>query len=126
MTWEYQREPDTNTTIPQPEQWRLKDTNQMNSDIKPGIIEKGESSNTRKVYGYYCWKEGQYSSQCPVKTNEKQPAVNMVIAEVADIQQVTTRSKGKTAKWESQVVIRKEVTKWIQKANEQNTAEVRK
>ena len=47
----------------------------------------------------------------------------MVTAEVTDVQQDTTRSNGKFAEWETQEAIRNE---WIQKANEQNTAEVRK
>ena len=86
---------------------------------------KTESSNTRKVYYYYCRQDGHYSSQCPVKTNEKQPAVNMVIAEVADIQHVTTRSKGKTSEWEAQEAIWKQATKWIEKTNERNMTELR-
>ena len=36
-----------------------------------------------------------------VKINEKQSVVNMVIAEVADIQQVTTQSKGEIVEWEA-------------------------
>ena len=49
--------------------------------------------------------EGHYNNQCPVKSNEKRPAVNMVVAEVADIQQVTTRAKGKMTEWEAQEAI---------------------
>ena len=48
----------------------------------------------------------------------------MVIAEVTDIQQVTTRSKGKAAEWETEEAIRKQATKWIRKANERNGAEI--
>ena len=48
----------------------------------------------------------------------------MVAAEVADIQQVTTRSKGKATEWETQEAIRKQATEWVQKANERNAAEV--
>ena len=48
----------------------------------------------------------------------------MVVAEVVDIQQVTTRSKGKTIEWETQEAIRKQATKWVMKANEQNVAEL--
>ena len=50
--------------------------------------------------------------------------INMVIAEVTDVQQVTTRSKGKVAEWETQKAIKKQATKWIQKANERNMVEV--
>ena len=39
--------------------------------------------------------------------------------------QVTTRSKGKAAKWETQETIRKQATKWIQKVNERNMAKVK-
>ena len=48
----------------------------------------------------------------------------MVIAEVTDVQQVTTRSKGKEAEWETQDVIRKKATEWIRKTNERNVAEI--
>ena len=84
--------------------------------------EKGESSNTHRMYCYYCRKEGHYSNQCPSKATDKQPAVNMVTAEV---QQVITRSKGKTAEWEAQEAIRKQATQLIKEANEQCAAEVR-
>ena len=39
----------------------------------------------------------------------------MVIAEVTDVQQVTTWSKGKVAEWETQEAIRKKATEWIKK-----------
>ena len=96
----------------------MEDNNRMTSGTQLGNTEKRESSNNRKVYCYYCRKEGHSSSQCPVKTNEKQPTVNMVTAEVTDDQQVTIRSKGKAAEWETHETIRKQATKWIQKANE--------
>ena len=48
----------------------------------------------------------------------------MVIAEVTDVQQVTTRSKGKAAEWETQETIRKQATEWIKKANKCNVAEI--
>ena len=48
----------------------------------------------------------------------------MVIAEVTDVQQVTTRSKGKVAEWETQEAIQKQATDWIRKANERNVAEI--
>ena len=48
----------------------------------------------------------------------------MVVAEVADIQQVTTRSKGKTTEWETQEAIRKQATEWVKKANERNVVEL--
>ena len=49
----------------------------------------------------------------------------MVIVDVANIQQVTTRSKGKMAEWEAQEAICKQARKWIEEANEQNIAEER-
>ena len=48
----------------------------------------------------------------------------MVAAEVADIQQVTTRSKGKATECETQEAIQKQATKWVKKANERNAAEL--
>ena len=45
------------------------------------------------------------------------------MAEVTDVQQVTTRLKGKVAEWEAQEAIRKQASEWIKKANEQNMAE---
>ena len=48
----------------------------------------------------------------------------MVMAEVTDVQQVTTWSKGKVAEWEAQEAIRKQASEWIKKANEQNMAEI--
>ena len=49
----------------------------------------------------------------------------MVVAEIADIQQVTTKSKGKMMEWEAHEAIRKHATKWIEKPNEQNVAELK-
>ena len=48
----------------------------------------------------------------------------MVIAEVTDVQQVTTRSKRNVVEWEAQEAIRKQATEWIKKANEHNVAEI--
>ena len=47
----------------------------------------------------------------------------MVVVEVADIQQVTTRSKGKMTEWEAQESI--QTTEWIEKANELNVTEIK-
>ena len=41
----------------------------------------------------------------------------MVVAKVTDIQQVTTRSKGKMMEWETQEAIRKQAIEWVKKAN---------
>ena len=84
---------------------------------------KAESNNTWKAHCYYCRQEGHYSNQCPVK---KRPTVNMVVADVADIQQVTTRSKGKMTEWETQEAIRKQAIEWVKRANERNVAELEK
>ena len=59
------------------------------------------------------------------ENNEKHLAVNMVVAEVADIQQVTTRSKGKMVEWEAQEAIRKQATEWIEKGNQRNVTELK-
>ena len=48
----------------------------------------------------------------------------MVTTEVTKIQQVTTRSKGNVAEWETQETIRKQATEWIHKANKRNVAEI--
>ena len=88
-------------------------------------MNKGESISNHKVYYYYYRKDGDYSNQCSVKSNEKQLAVNMVIAQVTNVQQVTTQSKGKAAEWETQEAVRKQATKWIRKANECNEAEIK-
>ena len=82
--------------------------------MAPGIPlaseENGESSGGQKIYCSYCRQEGNYNGQCPMKSKEKKPSINMVIAEVTDVQQVTTRSKGKVAEWETQEVIHKQAT----------------
>ena len=49
----------------------------------------------------------------------------MVTAEVTDVQQVMTRSKGKAVEWEAQEAIMKQATQWIKKGNEQNVVEIR-
>ena len=48
----------------------------------------------------------------------------MIIADVTNVQQVRTRSKGKAAKWETQETIRKQDIELIKKANERNVAEI--
>ena len=113
------REPEKGTPSTQADQGQGPTTGQQ-----PGAGTKAESSNTRKAYCYYCRQEGHYSNQCPAKSYDKRPAVNMVVAEVADIQQVTTRSKGKATEWETQEAIRKQATEWVKKANERNAAEL--
>ena len=102
----------------------MEENHRVTTTTQIGNMNKGESSGNSKVYCYYCRKDGHYSNQCPVKSNEKQPAVNMVIAEVTDVQQVTTRSKGKAAEWETQETIQKQAIEWIKKANERNVAEI--
>ena len=102
-----------NNPVSAPENQKTEDNRRV---ISTGS--KGESSNNHKVYCYYCRKEGHYSNQCPIKTNDKKPAVNMVMAEVTDVQQVTTWSKGKAAEWEAQEAIRKQASEWVKKANE--------
>ena len=48
-----------------------------------------------------------------------------MIAEVTEVQQVTTRSKGKIAEWETQEEIRKHATEWVQQANQRKVDEVK-
>ena len=83
---DYQREPDRNITGAQSEPRRIEEPNRAVFGFQPSNTTKAESSNTRKVYCCYCRQDGHYNSQCPVKNNKKRPAVNMVIAEVANIQ----------------------------------------
>ena len=59
-----------------------------------------------------------------MKSYDKRPTINMVVLEVADLQQVTTRSKGKAKEWETQETIRKQATEWVKKANEQNVPDL--
>ena len=92
---------------------KTEETSRVISTSRTGNANKGESSGNHKVYCHYCWKDGYFSNQCPVKENEKQSAVNMVIAEVTDVQQVMTLSRGKVADWETQEAIRKKATEWI-------------
>ena len=51
----------------------------------------------------------------------KAPTVNMVVPE---IQQVTTRSKGKQSEWEVQEVVWKEAKEWVEEANNNNVARI--
>ena len=62
-------------------------------------------------------EQGHYAPQCPHKQKGKQPAVNII---TADVQQVTTQSKAKTAEWEEQDGIRKAAQEWVTKANAAN------
>ena len=82
----------------------------------PVATEKGKPRETRKLYCYFCQQEGHYSNQCLVKAKEKQRAVNMLVIEATDVQQITTRSKGKTVEWEAQAVP-KATKEWVEKAN---------
>ena len=92
--------------------------------IPPASEEKGESSGGQKIYCYYYRQEGHYS-QYPVKSKEKQHVVNMVISKATNVQQVTTWSEGKVAKWEMQEAIRKHVVEWIQQADQRNIDNVK-
>ena len=65
---------------------------------------------------------GHYAPQCPYKQKGKLPTVNTITAEV---QQVTTFSKAKTAEWEEQDEIHKATKEWVTKANEANVERMR-
>ena len=121
---EYNQGPSTNTVVTPLEQRKTEENRRITSVAQIGSTNKKESHNNQKVYCYYCRKDGHYSNQCLIKSNEKQPAVNMVTADVTDVQQVTTRSNGKAAEWETQENIRKQTTEWIKKANERNVGEI--
>ena len=60
--------------------------------------------------------------ECPHKQKGKQPAVNII---TADVQQVTTRSKAKTVEWEEQDGIRKATQEWVGKAVAANVERMR-
>ena len=47
-------------------------------------------------------------------------AVNMLIVEVADVQQVTTHRKAKLIEWEAQKVVRKTTKKRVEQENQRN------
>ena len=64
-----------------------------------------------------------YAPQCPHKHKGKQPAVNII---TADVQQVTTRSKAKTAEWEELDGIRKAAQEWVTKDNATNVERMRR
>ena len=83
--------------------------------VTPTGADRGESS----VHCFNCQEPGHYAPQCPLKQKGKQPAVNII---TADVQQVTTRSKAKTTEWEEQDGIRKAAQEWIAKANATNVA----
>ena len=87
---DYQREPHRSIIDTQMEQRKTEEPNLVVSSFQLGNMPKANSSNTWKVYCYYCRQDGHYNNQCLVKTNKEKPAINMVVAEVADIQQVTT------------------------------------
>ena len=93
-----------------PEQRRAEEINRAPPGTQLTSWDTGEPSGGRKLYCYYCRQEGHYNSQCPVKLKEKQPEINMMIAEVTEVQQVTTRSKRKAVEWETQQTIRKQTT----------------
>ena len=74
------------------------------------------------MHCFNCQEPGHYAPQCPHKHKGKQPAVNII---TADVQQVTTRSKAKTAEWEEQDGIRKAAQEWVTKANAANIERMR-
>ena len=47
-----------------------------------------------------------------------------MIVEVVAVEEVTTRSKGKTIEWETEEAIYKQATEWIQEDNQQNIEEM--
>ena len=81
-------------------------------------MDRGESS----VHCFNCQEAGHYVAQCPHKQKGKQPAVNII---TADVQQVTTRSKAKTVEWDEQDGIRKAAQEWVAKANAANVKRMR-
>ena len=79
--------------------------------------ENGETNGSLTLNCYICRKDGHYANQWPTKEKGKSPTVNMVMPE---IQQVTTRSKGKQSEWEVQEVVRKPAKEWVEEANQNN------
>ena len=61
--------------------------------------EKGQASGPKVPNCYTCGQDGHYANQCPTKDKGKALVVNMVMAEV---QQVSTRSKAKQSEWDIQ------------------------
>ena len=68
---------------------------------------------------YIYKKDGDSANQCPTKDKGKAPIVNMVVPE---IQQVTSRSKGKQSELEMQEAVRKAAKEWDEEANNNNVA----
>ena len=86
--------------------------------VTPTSADRGESN----IHNFNCQEPGHYAPRCPLKQKGKQPAVNII---TADVQQVTTRSKTKTTEWEEQDGIRKAAQEWVAKANAANVARMR-
>ena len=66
-------------------------------DVRQPQYENGKSSGSSVLNWYNCRKDGHYVNQCSTKEKGKALVENMVIAEV---QQVTTRSKAKQFEWD--------------------------
>ena len=75
------------------------------------------------MHCFKCQEPGHYAPQCPHKQKGKQPAINII---TADVQQVTTCSKAKTTEWEEQDGIRKVAQEWVTKANATNIERMRR
>ena len=86
-------------------------------DVRQSQYENGESSGLSVPNCYIYRKDGHYVNQCPTKEKGKALVENMVIAEV---QQVTTRSKAKQFEWDIYEVVCKAAKEWIEEANNNN------
>ena len=87
----------------------------MNNEGNNNQFVQGEGSETFVPTCYICRQINHYANQCQTKEKGKASIVNMVVLE---IQQVTTRSKGKQSEWEVQEAVRKGAKEWVEEATE--------
>ena len=99
------------------QQFRHESRERDMSDSQDTCREQGETSASSIPNCYECREDDHYVNQCPTKEKGKAPTVNMVMLE---IQQMTTRSKGKQSEWEVQEEIRKTGKESLEEANQNN------
>ena len=78
---------------------------------------RGETSNSASVTCFKCNQQDHYITQCLTNDRGKALAASSIMS---DVQQVTTRSKSQTMKWEIQDEVRQAAKERIDKANKTN------
>ena len=79
--------------------------------------DRGEASNLMSVTYFKCNQPGHYATQCPTNDCGKTPVVNSIMA---DVQQVSTRSKTQSTEWQIQDEVRQATKEWIDNTNKTN------